>query len=152
MVQVNPRTHEPGRSVELARCRPGPEAQADEPWSFVGRKSNPRWLWYAIDSATGRVLAFAFGRRTDEVCRSLLEKLAVFNVVRYFTDDWGSYSKLIPPDQHVIGKRHTQRIENKNLLFRTRIKRLARKTLCFSKSETMHDTVIGLFINRYCFN
>ena len=152
MTQVNPRVHEPGLSVEIARCLPGPEAQADEQWSFVGNKGNQRWLWYAIDSATGRVLAFVFGRRTDEVCRSLLDKLAVFSITRYFTDDWGSYSKLIPPDKHSVGKRHTQKIENKNLLFRTRIKRLARKTICFSKSETMHDTVIGLFINRYCFN
>lgn len=29
-----------------------------------------------------------------------------------------------------------------------RVKRLARKTICFSKSEWMHDIVIGLFINR----
>jgi IS1 family transposase len=110
VVQVNPRTHESGLSVEVARCLPGPEAQADEQWSFVRHKKNQRWLWYAIDSAIGRVLAFVFGRRTDEVCRSLLEKLAVFNVARYFTDGWGSYSKLIPPDKHVVGKRHTQRI------------------------------------------
>jgi insertion element IS1 protein InsB len=34
---------------------------------------------------------------------------------------------------------------------RTRIKRLARRTICFSKSEILHDTVIGLFINNYCF-
>ena len=152
MTQVNPRVHEPGLSVEIARCLPGPEAQADEQWSFVGNKGNQRWLWYAIDSATGRVLAFVFGRRTDAVCQSLLDRLAAFNIARFFTDDWGSYSKLIPPDKHSVGKRHTQKIENKNLLFRTRIKRLARKTICFSKSETMHDTVIGLFINRYCFN
>ncbi len=98
------------------------------------------------------MLAFVFGRRTDAVCRSLLDKLAAFNIARYFTDDWGSYGKLIPTGRHVMGKRHTQRIENKNLLLRTRIKRLARKTICFSKSEIMHDTVIGLFINRYCFN
>ncbi|CAK0754049.1 hypothetical protein CCP3SC1_220024 [Gammaproteobacteria bacterium] len=31
------------------------------------------------------------------------------------------------------------------------IKRLARKTICFSKLEKMHDIVIGLFINRYEF-
>ena len=31
------------------------------------------------------------------------------------------------------------------------IKRLARKTICFSKSVFMHDTVIGLFVNRYEF-
>ena len=42
-------------------------------------------------------------------------------------------------------------IERKHLQLRTRIKRLARKTICFSKSEEMHDIVIGLFINRYEF-
>ena len=31
------------------------------------------------------------------------------------------------------------------------IKRLARKTICFSKLEEMHDIVIGLFINHYEF-
>jgi insertion element IS1 protein InsB len=29
-----------------------------------------------------------------------------------------------------------------------RIKRLARKTICFSKSTLIHDIVIGLFVNR----
>ncbi|WP_460915316.1 IS1 family transposase, partial [Spirosoma areae] len=30
-------------------------------------------------------------------------------------------------------------------------KRLARKTICFSKSVVVHDTVIGLFINQFFF-
>ena len=34
---------------------------------------------------------------------------------------------------------------------RTRIKQLARRTICFSKTEEMHDLVISLFINRYEF-
>ncbi|MGJ3495651.1 IS1 family transposase, partial [Piscirickettsia salmonis] len=34
---------------------------------------------------------------------------------------------------------------------KTRIKRLARKTICFSKSKKMHDVVIGLFINKFEF-
>ncbi|WP_369792217.1 IS1 family transposase [Synechocystis sp. PCC 7509] len=34
---------------------------------------------------------------------------------------------------------------------RTRIKRLARKTICFSKTVVMHNLVIGMFINRYKF-
>ncbi|ARM35321.1 hypothetical protein B0B39_00775 [Legionella longbeachae] len=42
-------------------------------------------------------------------------------------------------------------MERKILTSRTRIKRLARKTICFSKSEFMRDTVIGLFINRFEF-
>jgi hypothetical protein len=43
------------------------EAEMDEMWSFVGSKSNPRWLWHAIDHHTGTVLAYVFGRRKDEV-------------------------------------------------------------------------------------
>ncbi|MFN5301384.1 MAG: IS1 family transposase, partial [Pseudanabaena sp.] len=59
---------------------------------------------------------------------------------------------ILDPDTHLIGKKNTQRIERKHLTLRTRIKRLARKTICFSKSILMHDIVIGLFINRYEFS
>ena len=52
---------------------------------------------------------------------------------------------------HSPGKRHTQKIERKHLTLRTRIKRLVRKTICFSKTTQMHDIVIGLFVNRYAF-
>jgi insertion element IS1 protein InsB len=48
-------------------------------------------------------------------------------------------------------KQTQERIERKHLTLRTRIKRLARRTICFSKTEEMHDAVIGLFINRYDF-
>src|SRR5260363_25538 len=48
-------------------------------------------------------------------------------------------------------KSNTQKIERKLLTLRTRIKRLARKTICFSKLEKLHDIVIGLFINRFEF-
>ena len=54
-------------------------------------------------------------------------------------------------EQHTIGKANTQRIESKHINMRTRIKRLVRRTICFSKTERIHDVVIGLFINRYEF-
>jgi len=53
--------------------------------------------------------------------------------------------------QHTASKRYTQKIERTYLTLRTRIKRLVRKTICFSKSTQMHDIVIGLFVNRYAF-
>jgi insertion element IS1 protein InsB len=34
-------------------------------------------------------------------------------------------------------------------MLRTRIKRLARKTMGFSRSTQMPDIIIGLFVNRY---
>ena len=30
-------------------------------WSYVRNKENQRWLWHAIDHATGEVLAYVFG-------------------------------------------------------------------------------------------
>ena len=59
------------------------------------------------------------------------------------------FQLFLVPFQHTVSKRYTQKIERKHLTYRTRIKRLARKTICFSKSELMYDTVIGLFINRF---
>jgi len=41
------------------------------------------------------------------------------------------------------------KIESKHINLRTRITRLVRRTIGFSKTTTMHDLVIGLFINRY---
>jgi len=43
-----------------------------------------------------------------------------------YSDDWINYKKYIDKDKHKIGKINTQRIERKNLNFRTRIKRLGR--------------------------
>jgi insertion element IS1 protein InsB len=127
------------------------EAEVDEMWSFVGKKQDQRWLWHAIDHWTGEVLAYVFGRRTDEVFLQLKALLEPYGIRRFHTDYWGAYKRHLEPDVHYPGKRNTQRIERKHLTLRTRIKRLARKTICFSKSIQMHDIVIGLFVNRYEF-
>jgi len=127
------------------------EAEMDEMWSFVGKKKEPRWLWHAIDHCTGAVLAYVFGRRKDEVFLKLKGLLEPFGLTRYYTDHWGAYTRHLDPDVHSPGKRHTQKIERKHLTLRTRIKRLVRKTICFSKTTQMHDIVIGLFVNRYAF-
>jgi len=57
----------------------------------------------------------------------------------------------LDPEQHTVSKRGTQKIERKHLTLRTRIKRLVRQTIYFSKSTQLHDIVISLFVNRYAF-
>ncbi len=80
--------------------------------------------------------------------KALLEP---FGITRYSTDYWGAYTRYLDADAHQQGKRNTQKIARKHLTLRTRIKRLARQTICFSKSTQMHDIVIGLFVNRFEF-
>ena len=123
------------------------EAELDEMWSFVFTKEQQRWLWVAIDHETRAILAFVFGERKDVVFRELKSLLSPFNITRFYTDDWGAYERNLKEFEHHVGKRNTQRIERKNLNLRTRIKRLCRKTICYSKSVEMHDIVIGLVIN-----
>ena len=136
------------RADELSQRR-GLDSELDEMWSYVGKKAEPRWLWHAIDHVSGAVLAYIFGRRQDTVFLQLKELLEPFGITRFYTDGWGTYERHIVPEQHVVGKQYTQTIESKHINLRTRIKRLVRRTICFSKTTTMHDLVIGLFINRY---
>jgi insertion element IS1 protein InsB len=142
------RLADPDRPVWLRRVE---EAEVDEQWSYVGNKQNPRWLWQALDHRTGTVLAYVFGRREDRAFLHLKALLKPFGIRRFLTDGWGAYRRHLEPTEHEVGKRNTQPIERKHLALRTRIKRLARRTICFSKSVPMHDTVIGLFINRHEF-
>ncbi|WP_134801625.1 IS1-like element IS1N family transposase [Shigella dysenteriae] len=125
--------------------------ELDEQWSFVGSKARQHWLWYAYNTKTGGGLAYTFGPRTDETCRELLALLTPFNIGMITSDDWGSYGREVPKDKHLTGKIFTQRIERNNLTLRTRIKRLARKTICFSRSVEIHEKVIGTFIEKHMF-
>ena len=71
--------------------------------------------------------------------------LEPFGIKKYCTDDWDAYERNLPEEEHEIGemklvlsdKKQTQQIERKYLELRTRIKRLARRTICFSKPAKM---------------
>ena len=135
-------------TVEVRRVE---AAEMDEMWSFVKSKRNQRGLWHAIDHLGGVVLAYGFGSRADTVFVKLQKLLKPSGLEHFYTDAAGVYERHPPAAAHTIGKANTQQIERKHLTLRTRIKRSARKTICFSKSVFMHDTVIGLFVNRYEF-
>ena len=124
------------------------EAELDEMWSFVAKKQNQRWLWHAIDHHSGKVLAYVLAPHEDEAFLKLKELLEPFGISHWNTDGWGAYERHLNDKSHSVGKRNTQKIERKHLTLRTRIKRLAPKTICFSKSFKLHDIVIGIFVNR----
>lgn len=121
----------------------------DEFWSWVGHRENgKRWVWYAYCGNSGKILAFQIGKRNDASCKKLMQKMAHLDIKHYYTDNWKSYKKYIPPEKHTISKKNTQKIERQNLNFRTHIKRLCRKTICFSKKDDMHFGFIKTYIWR----
>ncbi|UIA83488.1 IS1 family transposase [Erwinia tracheiphila] len=123
--------------------------EAGEQWSYVRCKSNPRWLFYAYDRIRKRALAHVFGPRNAPTLRRLLALLSKFNLAFYMADAWPVYKVLLSATGHVVSKKYTQRTERHNLNLRTHIKRLTRRTICFSKSEEMHDKIIGWYLTLH---
>lgn len=126
--------------VEIQLSTEGSEFQR-----FVGDKLNQRRTWYVVERETGAVPAFHNRKRTDETCACLMRKPLDFTIIFYYTDNRKSCRKYIPAEKHIIGKNSTWKIERRSLNFRTHIKRLSRKTICFSKNEIIHDNVIGIY-------
>ncbi len=120
-------------------------------WSYYHDKSHQLWLWWAVDHNTNTPVAFWFGTREHKNLDVLDDLLSSYNIRRIYSDDNFAYSKKYDNDILITGKKNTQQIERDHLTLRTRIKRLARKTICFSKSESIHKAVVGSFINRYWF-
>jgi len=120
-----------------------------EMWGRVCCKKTPCWLWHAINHNTGEIIAYVFGTREHEVLQKLLDLLSELKVEieAVFFDDNFAYRDAIPANVLFMGKRNAQRIERKHLAFRTKLKCLARRTICYSKSLEMHKIVFGLLIN-----
>lgn len=128
--------------------------EADEAWSFVSKKTNPQWLWLALDAQTRQVIAFQVGDRRRNSARQLWQKLPPIYRDRatFYTDGHASYQGVIPSAQHqVITKkaRTTNHIERLNCTLRQRVSRLVRATLSFSKTLGNHIGAIKYFLCHY---
>ena len=113
-------------------------------------KANPRWLWHAIDHHTGTVLAYVFGRRQDTVflsskrCWSRLVSRAISPTAG------GPTSGMSSPSSTPSGNTHAEDREQAHQLAHADQAVGTSDDLLF-QDATMHDLVIGLFINRYEF-
>lgn len=139
------------RAAEVNEPRVPPrikDLEIDEFWSFIKDKSQQCWCWYGLNRATMRIAAYVLGRRTDASCQKLSDKLAGCAVENFDTDDWQSSAKTLPAERHTISKAVSLNIERHNLNFRRHLKRLHRRTICFSKSSEMHAAVIKLYVNH----
>lgn len=120
------------RRVELSQLL-DPEVEADEIWSVVQSKQQQRWFWHALDHETREILAYVLSYRKDAAFFELKTSLVPFGITQFYTDDWGTYTRYLESNAHTIGKANAQGIERKHLTLRTRIQRLARRTICFPR-------------------
>ena len=114
------------------------KVQIDEQWSYVGRKKKKVWMLYAICAESGEILAASWGRRNKKNVKMLLLKMKALEINFYCTDSWRAFMEVLPAQKHIIGKCFTKKIEGFNTWFRTRLRRLMRRTTGFSKKLHYH--------------
>jgi insertion element IS1 protein InsB len=130
------------------------EAEADEMWSFVGKRANKPWIWMAMDAQTRQVIAFHVGDCRRESAQELWAKIPVAyrEQAKFHTDQYEAYKGVIPAERHqAITKqaRKTNYIERFHNTLRQRLARLVRETLSFSKKLANHMGAIRYFICHY---
>ncbi len=64
----------------------------------------------------------------------------------FFTDNWKAFSDVLPPERHIIGKKHTHTIERDNSNTRHHLGRMTRRTKVVSQKKEMVDLSLKLWL------
>src|SRR5262249_11223931 len=95
------------------------------------------WIWKALDQETGQLLDGACGRRDKATLKTMVDRLAQWDVQLYCTDPWASYASVIPQDQLVQSKATTHDLERKHCRQRHWFGRFKRRSIIVSTSKEM---------------
>jgi len=128
--------------------------EADELWSFVGRREKKRWIWLVLERRRRQIIPLHIGDRSQDSALALWAKVpsAIKAQALVLTDCWDAYQLAIPSTQHVACEKQSGQvslIERFNCTLRQRASRLGRKSLSFSKSNWFHEEAIKYFIAHY---
>ena len=96
------------------------------------------------DRQTREPIDFRVGRRNKRTLKGVITTLLLAVSKEIRTDRLNLYVGLIPKTIHSVNQRGINYIERKNLTLRTQLKRLNRKTICFSKSIAVLVAVLKI--------
>ena len=113
--------------------------------SFITRKDNLVWIVYALERKTKRVVSFSIGKRTKRTLQNVIDLLLLSRPKAIYTDGLRQYKSIIDSKIHKVKRFGTNRIERNNLSLRTHLKRLNRKTICFSRSFSMLLCILKIY-------
>lgn len=119
--------------------------EIDELRTYIENKQNQYWVAYALCSETKQVIDFIVGKRSKKTLRSVVNTAILSGVKAIKTDHLNIYQSLIPAGIHISKAYNINYIERHNLNLRTHLKRLARRTICFSKSSIMLAACLKIY-------
>ena len=98
-----------------------------------------------LDRKSKQVVSYNIGPRTNATLNVVLETLRLSDAKRVYTDRLRNYRSLIETKIHRTSLYGTNHIERHNLTIRTHLKRLARKTICFSRSAVILSAILKIY-------
>jgi IS1 family transposase/transposase-like protein len=119
--------------------------EVDELCTYIRCKRNFIWLVYALERNSKTVVSFNVGKRTNKTLSHVVDTLKLSEAKKVFTDKLKNYRYLINDKLHSVKRFGTNHIERKNLTLRTHLKRLNRKTICFSKSLLVLVSILKIY-------
>jgi IS1 family transposase/transposase-like protein len=119
--------------------------EVDEMRTFIKRKDKLIWIAYALEQETKKVVSFNVGRRTNKTLSKIITSLELSEAKKIVTDKLKNYKYLIKKEIHSTKHRGINHIERKNLNIRTHLKRLNRRTICFSRSLIILNAVLKIY-------
>jgi IS1 family transposase len=119
--------------------------EVDELRTFIGKKENKFWVVCAFERETKRVVDFRVGRRTKRTLRFVTDTLLLTHARKIYTDGLKLYEFIIPKIIHKKSAFMINHIERMNLNIRTHLKRLNRRTICFTKNSLMLEACLKIY-------
>ena len=90
-------------------------------------------------------MAWVLGGRDTATFKRLYEKVKHLKDCTFYTDNWDAFSKVLPPERHIIGKSGTTAIERDNSNTRHHLGRFTRKPKVVSKKKEMVDLTLRIW-------
>ncbi len=115
----------------------GKSYEMDEMCTYIQNKKMRRYIAYALDKQNKEVVSFVVGTRTKKTLERLTNTILLSTPKQIFTDKLNIYKGLLPKEIHCTKQYSINHIERNNLTLRTHLKRLNRRTICYSKSILM---------------
>ncbi|MGV0752412.1 IS1 family transposase [Empedobacter brevis] len=121
------------------------EFQVDELRTFHKKRLKPLWITYTFSLQTRQIHAFHVGYRTIELFKKLLTPIFKNNPTKIYTDKLNTYRSVIPSELHSTRFSSTNHIERNHLSLRTHLKRLNRKTICYTKNTAVLSAILTIY-------
>jgi insertion element IS1 protein InsB len=119
--------------------------EVDELWTYIKSKEQPTCIIYALCRENNQIIDFTVGNRTNLNISKVINTLILSNPIKIYTDKLSTYKTIIDQSIHSTQHRGTNHIERKNLSLRTHMKRLNRRTICFSKSMAILSACLRIY-------